>query len=52
MEPQQTQQFHVQDRPYFVYNSVYSSQTGAKQFVSKSIYDESDMHTSNRILVS
>lgn len=52
MEPQQTQQFHVQDRPYFVYNSVYSSQTGAKQFVSKSIYDESNMHTSNRILVS
>lgn len=52
MEPQQTQQFHVQDRPYFVYNSVYSSQTGAKQFVPKSIYDESNVHTSNRILVS
>lgn len=52
MEPQQTQQFHIQDRPYFVYNSAYSSQTGAKQFVSKSIYDESDIHISNRILVS
>ena len=52
LEPQQTQVYHVQDRPYFVYNSVYSSQQGSKIFVPKSIYDESNVHNANRILVS
>lgn len=52
LEPQQTQVYHAQDRPYFVYNSVYSSQQGSKIFVPKSIYDESNIHSSNRILVS
>lgn len=51
-EPQQTQTYHAQDRPYYVYNSVYSSQMGAKQFVPKSIYAQSNVHTNNRILVS
>ena len=52
MEPQQTQNFHSQDRPYFVYNSVYSSQNGARQFVPKSPYAKSNTHIGNRIVVS
>lgn len=52
LEPTQIQNFHSQDRPYYSYNSVYSSQRGAKQFVPKSIYSESNIHNSNRIMVS
>lgn len=44
--------YHVQEKPFFVYNSVYSSQQGSRKFVPKSIYDESNQHISNRILVS
>lgn len=52
LEPQQTQVAHVQDRPFFEYNSVYSSQEGSKIFVPKSIYAQSNMHVNKRILVS
>lgn len=52
LEPQQTQMYHVQDEPYFAYNTVYSSQQGSKQYVPKSIYAEDYTHTNNRILVS
>lgn len=52
LDIQQTQSYHVQDRPYFVYNAVYSSQQGSKQFVPKSIYAKDNVHTSNRIMVS
>ena len=30
--------YHVQDRPYYVYNPVYSTQNGGKQYVPASIY--------------
>lgn len=52
LDIQQTQSYHVQDRPYYVYNAVYSSQQGSKQFVPKSIYAKDNVHTSNRIMVS
>lgn len=44
--------YHVQDRPYYVYNPVYSSQMGSKKFVPNSIYAEDNMRMYNRIIVS
>lgn len=44
--------YHVQDRPFFVYNSVYSSQMGSRKFVPNSIYAEDNTRIFNRILVS
>ena len=52
LDPTQKGVYHVQEKPFFVYNSVYSSQQGSRKFVPKSIYDESNQHVSNRILVS
>lgn len=52
LDPQQTQSFHVQSRPFFAYNAVYSSQPGARIFVSDSVYDEDNQKTGNRIMVS
>ena len=52
LEPQQTQSFHVQSRPFYAYNAVYSSQPGARIFVPESVYNESNQKTGNRILVS
>lgn len=44
--------YHVQDRPYYVYNPVYSSQMGSKKYVPNSIYAEDSIKMSNRILSS
>lgn len=44
--------YHVQDRPYFVYNPVYSSQSGSRKFVPNSIYAKDDTKVYNRIIVS
>lgn len=44
--------YHAQDRPYYVYNSVYSSQSGSKKYVPNSIYAEDDLRMFNRILSS
>lgn len=52
IDPTQKGNYHVQDRPYYVYNAVYSSQTGAKQYVPPSIYAEDNMIVSNRIYSS
>lgn len=52
LQPQQTQVFHVQNKPFYVYNNVYSSQQGSRIFVPKSIYDIDNLHINNRILVS
>lgn len=52
MDPQQTQTYHSQNEPFFVYNTVYSSQNGSRKFVPKSIYSVSNRHYMNRILVS
>lgn len=52
MDVTQKGTYHVQEKPFFVYNSVYSSQSGSRKFVPKSIYDESNQQISNRILVS
>lgn len=49
IDPVQIGNYHVQDRPYFVYNAVYSSQTGSKQYVPPSIYAEDNLAVSNRI---
>lgn len=52
LEPTQRGSYHTQDRPYYVYNAVYSSQTGAKQFVPPSIYSEDNLTVNNRIYTS
>lgn len=52
MDPQQTQTYHSQDLPFFLYNTVYSSQNGSRNFVPKGIYSESHMHIPSRIMVS
>lgn len=52
MEITQKGNYHVQEKPYFVYNTVYSSQQGSRKFIPKSIYDESNMRITNRIMVS
>lgn len=44
--------YHAQDRPYYVYNSVYSSQSGSKKYVPNSIYAEDDLRMFNRIMSS
>lgn len=44
--------YHVQDRPYYLYNPVYSTQNGSKQYVPASIYSIDDLHSSNRIYAS
>lgn len=52
LQPTQMQQVHVQDFPYFVYNSVYSTSNTSKFYVPNSIYAEDNVTYSNRILVS
>lgn len=62
LDPTQKGVYHAQDRPYFLYNSVYSVKPTTKKFVPDSIYSEhyyinSDgeqvrVNTPNRILSS
>ena len=52
LDPTQKGNYHSQDRPYFVYNTVYSSQTGSKQYVPPAIYDEDNLTITNRIYSS
>lgn len=40
LEPTQKGVYHAQDRPYYVYNPVYSVQQTTKKFVPSSIYAE------------
>lgn len=40
LEPTQKGVYHAQDRPYYVYNSVYSTQQTTKKYVPSSIYAE------------
>lgn len=44
--------FHVQDKPNFEYNTVYSAQNGAKQFVSSYLYSQDSNIFGNRIYAS
>lgn len=44
--------YHVQDRPYYLYNPVYSTQNGSKQYVPASIYSIDNLHSSDRIYSS
>lgn len=48
----QRQTYHVQDKPFYEYNAVYSSQNGSKIFVPASIYAENNVKMYNRILGS
>lgn len=48
----QKQLYHVQDRPYYVYNKAYSTQSGSKKYVPQSIYAEDDLSITNRIVTS
>lgn len=48
----QKQLYHVQDRPYYVYNNTYSTQSGSKKYVPQSIYAEDDLSITNRIVTS
>lgn len=52
LEPTQMQDIHVQDLPYFVYNSVYSAQNTGKLYVPNSMYADKDVKYTNRILTS
>lgn len=52
LEPGQLGAYHVQDRPYFAYNPVYSSQPGSRKYISASIYAENNVVTANRIACS
>ena len=52
LNPVQMGVYHTQDRPYYAYNNVYSSQNGSKQFVPESIYNENKVTVSNRIYAS
>ena len=51
MTPIQMGSYHVQDRPYFAYNPVYSAQQSAMIFTPEAVHKSSDIH-SNRIYVS
>ena len=42
----------VQKKPYYEYNPVYSTTSGSKQYVAKSIYAEDNQINQNRIVVS
>lgn len=44
--------YHVQDSPYYVYNPVYSSQNGGRQYVPASVYAMDSVHSSGRIYAS
>ena len=44
--------YYVQDEPLYGYNSVYSTQSGSKQYIPKGIYDEDDMMNNCRIVCS
>lgn len=52
LEPTQMQQFHSQDDPYYLYNTVYSVRNNVKKFIPNSLYAEDDTKFSNRILAS
>ena len=52
LDPTQKGNYHSQDRPYYAYNTVYSSQTGSKQYVPPAIYDEDNLTVTNRIYSS
>lgn len=52
LEPTQMQDIHVQDLPYFVYNSVYSAQNTGKLYVPNSMYADKNVKYTNRILTS
>lgn len=43
---------YAQDEPLYLYNPVYSAQVNIANFVSKSLYAEDDLITSNRIICS
>lgn len=44
--------YHVQDKPYFLYNTAYSTQQGSKKYIPNTIYAENNVRTFNRILSS
>lgn len=51
LTPIQMGSYHIQDRPYFVYNPVYSAQQSAMIFTPEAVHKSSNKH-SNRIHVS
>lgn len=52
LNPTQMGQWHTQDLPYYVYNSVYSTQNTGKLYVPNSMYAEENTKYSNRIMSS
>ena len=48
----QIQDLYSQDKPYYEYNGVYSTQSTTKTYISKDIYSLDDVHTANRIVCS
>ena len=48
----QIQDLYSQDKPYYEYNGVYSTQSTTKTYVPKDIYSLDDVHTANRIVCS
>ena len=51
LDPVQMGSYHIQDRPYFAYNSVYSAQQSAMIFTPEATHLSSNIHT-NRIFAS
>lgn len=51
LTPIQMGSYHIQDRPYFAYNPVYSAQQSAMIFTPEAVHKSSNKH-SNRIYVS
>lgn len=44
--------YHIQDRPYYLYNDAYSAQSTAKTFVPKGLYTKDKVNSQNRIIAS
>ena len=44
--------YHIQSKPYYVYNDAYSSQSTAKNFVPKGLYSKDSSINNNRIVYS
>ena len=51
-EPTSLPNGYVQKKPYYEYNPVYSTTSGSKQYVPKSIYAEDNFINQNRIVTS
>lgn len=52
LDPIQMGSYHTQDKPFYLYNDVYSSVPDAKLLTTKSLYSDDYVNSPNRIFVS